>query len=185
MIDMLLPNSKFQKYTKMVIGLLLIAIILTPIFNFLSQDFEQAFESIPELKVNQENKIKSSIELQKKEIQASQDAYIYEQMAVQLKEDAEEELMSQYGLVITDLKILVDEDDQRPFPENLQKVMITLNESTSENEAVEVIKTVDIDTNQSLETKTNDKNNNKISQLLSKKWNVEEDAIEIQIEGGA
>ena len=39
-IDMLLPNSKFQKYTKMVTGLLLIAIILTPIFKFLTQDFE-------------------------------------------------------------------------------------------------------------------------------------------------
>ncbi|MDV2687064.1 stage III sporulation protein AF, partial [Alkalihalophilus lindianensis] len=32
-IDMLLPNSSMQKYTKMVMGLLLIAIILTPIFK--------------------------------------------------------------------------------------------------------------------------------------------------------
>ena len=38
-IDMLLPNSKFQKYTKMVIGLLLIAIIFTPIFKLFHTRF--------------------------------------------------------------------------------------------------------------------------------------------------
>ena len=40
-IDMLLPNSSFQKYTKMVIGLLLIAMIITPILNLFQPDFEQ------------------------------------------------------------------------------------------------------------------------------------------------
>ena len=44
LIDMLLPTSKFQKYTKMVVGLLLlISIILTPIFKLLSTDFEETF----------------------------------------------------------------------------------------------------------------------------------------------
>ena len=51
--------------------------------------------------------MKNLIELQKKEIQASQHAYILEQMAVQLKKEAEEELMEQYGLVITDMDLLV------------------------------------------------------------------------------
>ena len=44
---MLLPNSSMQKYTKMVTGLLLIAIILTPIFKLISKDFETALASIP------------------------------------------------------------------------------------------------------------------------------------------
>ena len=38
-IDMLLPSSSLQKYTKMVIGLLLIAIIITPILKFVSNEF--------------------------------------------------------------------------------------------------------------------------------------------------
>lgn len=184
MVDMLLPNSKFQKYTKMVIGLLLIAIILTPVLKLVSQDFEEAMVSIPKIENTGENKLKNLIELQKKEIQASQDAYIYEQMAVQLKEDVEEELMDKYGLVITDLKVIVDEENQRPFPESLQKVMISLNESKYEKDAVEVIKTIDIDTNQPLKSKTFTENNRQITKLLSKKWNVAEETIEIQIEGG-
>ena len=44
-IDMLLPSSSFQKYTKMVIGLLLIAIIITPILNLFQTNFNQIFAS--------------------------------------------------------------------------------------------------------------------------------------------
>ena len=45
--------------------------------------------------------MKNLIELKKKEIQASQHAYILEEMAVQLKKDVKEELMEQYGLEIS------------------------------------------------------------------------------------
>ncbi len=40
-IDMLLPSSSLQKYTKMVIGLLLIAIIITPILSLFQTNFDQ------------------------------------------------------------------------------------------------------------------------------------------------
>lgn len=42
-VDMLLPNSTFQKYAKMVAGLLLITVILTPVFKLISSDFEDVF----------------------------------------------------------------------------------------------------------------------------------------------
>jgi len=73
-IDMLLPNSSMQKYAKMVTGLLLIAIILTPIFKLISKDFETAMASIPSFQGNEEKNMENLIELKKKEIQASNDA---------------------------------------------------------------------------------------------------------------
>lgn len=184
MIDMLLPNSKFQKYTKMVIGLLLIAIILTPIFKLISQDFEATMASIPEWEDTGENNIKNLIDSQKNEIQASQDAYILKQMAVQLKEDAEEELMDQHGLVITDLNLLVDEDDQRPFPENLQKVVIQLQEPSEATEAIEAVKTVEINTDEPPVPKDKAENNKNIIRLLSEKWSIDDKLIDLQIERG-
>ena len=39
-IDMLLPNSAMQKYAKMVIGLLLIAVIISPILKLFHSDFD-------------------------------------------------------------------------------------------------------------------------------------------------
>src|SRR3954468_12137940 len=126
MIDMLLPSSRFQKYTKMVTGLLLIAIILTPIFNLLTRDFDDMMDGISNLEITGENRINNSMDLQKNEIQASQDAYILKQMTVQLKEDANEELMDQYGLAITNIDLVVDAENQRPFPENIQKMVLQL-----------------------------------------------------------
>lgn len=66
-IDMILPSSKLQKYTKMVTGLLLIAIILTPIFKFVSSDFEQTIMSLPTIEsTSSKEEIENSIEMQKK-----------------------------------------------------------------------------------------------------------------------
>lgn len=65
-IDMLLPNSSMQKYTKMVTGLLLIAIILTPIFKLISKDFESTLASISFLETPGEKNMENSIELKKK-----------------------------------------------------------------------------------------------------------------------
>jgi stage III sporulation protein AF len=185
LIDMLLPTSKFQKYTKMVVGLLLISIILTPIFKLLSTDFEETFAAaIPNWEEQKDVQIKKLTDLQKNEIQATHDAYILEQMAVQLKGDAEEELMSQFDLVISDLEVVVDAEDQRPFPENLQKVVLTLNEEITETEAIEVIKSVEINTKDSFEeNEPNPIQNDKIIQLLSDKWSIDERTIELQIEG--
>jgi len=184
MVDMLLPNSNFQKYAKMVIGLLLIAIILTPIFKLISEDFEQAMATIPEFKGNNEYQMKNLIDLQKSEIQASQDAYILKQMTVQMTEDAEEELMDQYGLVIADINLLVDEDSQQPFPENLQRVVIQLKQPAEETDAVEAVKSVEINTEEPLIQKTKTESNDKVVQLLSHKWNVDEEVIALEIEGG-
>nr|WP_295975560.1 stage III sporulation protein AF [uncultured Bacillus sp.] len=183
-LDMILPNSKFQKYTKMVIGLLLISIILTPVFKLFTVDLEEALSSIKKVKMADDQQLKNLIDLQKNEIQASQDAYIVKQITVQLKEEAEEELMDRYGLVITELNLLTDEKDERPFPENLQKVVIQLSEQTDEAEAIEVIKPVEIDTKEPLLSESEKKQKSKVTQLLSEKWNVDENVIEVYIDGG-
>jgi stage III sporulation protein AF len=185
LIDMLLPTSKFQKYTKMVVGLLLISIVLTPIFKLLSTDFEETFAAaIPIWEEQKDEQIKNLTDLQKSEIQATHDAYILEQMAVQLKEDVEEELMGQFDLAISDLEVVVDAEDQRPFPENLQKVVLTLNEESTETEAIEAVKSVEISTNEPLEEdEINPIQNDKIIQLLSDKWSIDDETIELQIEG--
>jgi stage III sporulation protein AF len=185
MIDMLLPSSKFQKYTKMVTGLLLIAIILTPIFNLLTQDFEGTMTRISNLEISSGNRINNSIDLQKNEIQASQDAYILKQMAVQLKEDANEELMDQYGLAITNIDLVVDAENQQSFPQNLKKVVLQLEQPEKTDEAVEVVKSVEINTQQPLPIQKENEDSDAVKQLLSKKWDVEEKVIELQIEGGA
>ncbi|MDF2903424.1 MAG: stage sporulation protein [Bacillus sp. (in: firmicutes)] len=183
-IDMLLPNSNMQKYTKMVIGLLLITIILSPIFKLISSDFEGQLARIPSLEKTSDKKMENLIEMKKKEIQASQHAYILETMAVQLEKDAKKELMDQYGLQIANIDISINEKDQRAFPGNLEKVIVDVQKPNPKSDAIEVIESVDISTAEPLPSKRNN-DKAKIATLLSKKWNIDEQTIEVEmVEGG-
>lgn len=182
-IDMLLPNTNLQKYTKIVTGLLLIAIILTPVLKLISKDFETALQSIPIFQDTEEKNMENLIELKKKEIQASQRAYILETMAVQLKEGTEEELMNQYGLEVANIDITLDETTKLSFPDNLQRVIVQLKQSEEEANVVEVVKPVEINTNQPSQMKRLTARSEEITSLLAEKWNVSEGAIEVLIEG--
>ncbi|MEQ2526133.1 stage III sporulation protein AF [Robertmurraya yapensis] len=184
-IDLLLPNTSMQKYTKMVAGLLLIVIILSPILKLFSEDFETAIASIPSMNTNiDEKNMENLIDLQKKEIQASTDAYILEETAVQLKAGVEEELMEQYGLEISNIELLVDENGQRDFPGNLQTVIVHLKEPDGEPQAVEVVKQVEINTQEPLPSNEDTQDSNRIASLLSEKWDVEKEDIQVVVEGG-
>lgn len=183
-LDMLLPNSGMRKYTKMVTGLLLIAIILTPIFKLISGDFESTFAKIPTFQTPGENNMKNLIDSQKKEIQASQHAYIYEQMADELKKDVEKELMDQYGLEISKLDISTNGKSDQAFPDNLQRVSVLLKQPDNKIQAVEAIKPVEINTEKPLPSKGLAKEAEKIAAFLSEKWNVSKEIVEVSIEGG-
>jgi stage III sporulation protein AF len=183
-IDMLLPNSSMQKYTKMVTGLLLIAIILTPIFKLISRDFESTLANIPTFQNPEEKNMKNSIEMKKKEIQASQHAYILQTMAVQLKEDVSKELMEQYGFEISNIDLSINEKSNQEFPDNLQKVTVHLKPAESDKESVEAIKPVEINTKTPLPSKGSAQKNEKIAAFLSEKWNVSKKTVEVSIEGG-
>ncbi|MCQ6278044.1 stage III sporulation protein AF [Bacillus sp. EB600] len=183
-IDMLLPNSSMQKYTKMVTGLLLIAIILTPILKLTSKDFEATLASLPSLNSLNEKNMKNSIEMKKREIQATEHAYILEQMAVQLKKGVAEELMKQYSLEIDKVEISTNEKSNQTFPKNLQKVTVHLIQPASNAQTVEVVKRIEVNTKKPLSPKKTADKSEEIAAFLSKKWNVDENTIEVSIEGG-
>lgn len=184
-IDMLLPNSNLQKYVKVVVSLLLITIILSPIMKIFSTDFESAIASISSFQGNvDEKKMENLIELQKKEIQASQHAYILEQTAVQLKVDAEEELMEQYGMKIAEIEIEAEEMDENLSPEDLQSITVRVADHGDEDDAVAVVKEVKIDTAEPLPSEQNIRKIGEITTFLSDKWNVPKAVIEVFIEGG-
>jgi stage III sporulation protein AF len=183
-IDMLLPNSSMQKYTKLVTGLLLIAIILTPILKLTSANFESVLASMPNFNSINDNNLKNSIEMKKKEIQATEHAYILEQMAVQLKKGVAEELMKKYSLEIDNVEISTNEKSNQTFPNNLQKLTVHLKQPANNAQTVEVIKPIDINTKKPLSTKKMADKSAEIATFLSEKWNVDKKTIEVSIEGG-
>ncbi|MCR8847100.1 stage III sporulation protein AF [Rossellomorea sp. SC111] len=182
-IDMLLPSSNMQKYAKIVTGLLLITIILTPLFKLMSTDFDEVMNSIDLNGPSQNKSMENEIEMKKKEIQASQRAYILEQMAVQMKQLAEKEMMDEHGKVIE--KVTIQADDVENLPDSITEVSVIVKEKESEKEStIETVQNVEIDTGSEARKKTSDEDTSQLASLLAEQWNLSQDKIIITVEGG-
>jgi stage III sporulation protein AF len=185
-LELLLPNSALQKYVKMVIGLLLIVIILTPVLKFITEDFDKVLASVGVSTIAQEKKIENLIESKKREIQASQHAYILEQMAVHMKTAIEEELMANYGVTISKIDIEAKQDEQGQIQE-VTEIYVTLSDQpVSEPQAVEVVKRVEIDTSKQRkrQSEANNEQHQEMQSFLSYRWGIKKEVIFITLEGG-
>ncbi|PHD73853.1 stage III sporulation protein AF [Bacillus sp. AFS043905] len=177
-IDMLLPNSALQKYAKMVIGLLLIAIIITPILGLFNKDFDDILTAATSEFEDQKKKDLGNLtEMKKKEIQATQGAYILKQMAVDLQAEVEEELMADYNMRISSIDVRV-KNEEEPGVDDLQNITISLEKAEGkENSEIEAVAKVDINTDSP--STSNDANLDAVKRFLATSWSVDEEIIEI------
>lgn len=180
MIDLLLPSSNMQKYVKMVVGLLLLLLMLSPILKLLSIDPDRWFASIISEKGSQQEMMKNEIEMKKKEIQASQRAYILEQMAVQMKNKVDEELMKEYGLSVEDVSLQTKEKENLQIPKDIETIEVVL----TKQEKLGEIQPVIIDTSKPINEPNNDHQLEKeIRTFLATTWEVDENKIAVQVKG--
>ncbi|PDM41232.1 MULTISPECIES: stage III sporulation protein AF [unclassified Geobacillus] len=180
MIDLLLPSSNMQKYVKMVVGLILLLLMLSPILKLLSIDPDQWFASIISEKGSQQEMMKNEIEMKKKEIQASQRAYILEQMAVQMKNKVDEELMKEYGLSVEDVSLQTKEKENLQIPKDIETIEVVL----TKQEKLGEIQPVIIDTSKPINEPNNDHQLEKeIRTFLATTWEVDENKIAVQVKG--
>ncbi|MEK4537371.1 MULTISPECIES: stage III sporulation protein AF [Peribacillus] len=177
-IDMLLPNSALQKYAKMVIGLLLIAIIITPILGLFNKDFDEILSAATSEFENQKKKDLGNLtEMKKKEIQATQGAYILKQMAVDLQAEVEEELMVDYNMKISSIDVGV-KNAEEPSVDDLQNITISLEKAEGkEDSEIEAVAKVNI--NAESPSSSNDANLDAVKRFLATSWSVDEEIIEI------
>ncbi|MGX1983037.1 stage III sporulation protein AF [Thermolongibacillus altinsuensis] len=176
-IELILPNGSFQKYVKMVVGLLLIVVIFSPIFRLFTGDVEKMIASFQKTEMVQNESIENEIEKKKTEIQASQHAYILEQMAVQMKTVVAEELMRTYGLTIADLSFVIAKKNEIQIPQDIEKINVVLTNEQDER-AISTIKPIDVHiSSDQINEETTD-----LATFLASKWEVDEKKIAVQLE---
>ena len=176
-IDLLIPQSSFQKYIKLAIGLILILILLNPVFSVLNIDIREAVSSSM-IKISNEKEISSMenlIDLQKKEIESAQHAYILEQMAVQLKNIAEPELKDAFAAEIANIEFVFENNRQASY-ENLNEIIVTLTEGKKEEGMMKAVEDVEINTDEPLKKLDNDE---EIIAYLEKVWELQDKKITI------
>ncbi|MCY7867391.1 stage III sporulation protein AF [Bacillus spizizenii] len=180
-IDMLLPSSSMQKYAKMVVSLLLIVVMLTPIFKLFNTDPAVIFEYFTKNGQSESADIKNQINSKKIEIQASQRAYILEEMAVQLKKKAEERF-SHDEYKVGNIKLTAGE--KVDSEEDIQTISVYM--APSSEKTVQTVAPVHIDTDHAYVTKeaAEQKEAKQIQSQLADIWEIGSEKITVYMEGG-
>lgn len=180
-IDMLLPSSSMQKYAKMVVSLLLIVIMLTPIFKLFNTDPAVIFEYLTKNGQSESASIKNQINSKKIEIQASQRAYILEEMAVQLKKKAEERF-SHDEYKVGHIKLTAGE--KVDSEEDIKTISVYM--APSSEKTVQTVAPVHIDTDHAYVTKeaAEQKEAKQIQLQLADIWEIGSEKITVHMEGG-
>ncbi|WP_164218067.1 stage III sporulation protein AF [Virgibacillus sp. YIM 98842] len=186
-IDLLIPTGSMKKYIKLVVGLILLLILLKPVFYIfqidIQQELEAAFSAIDT--TDSEHSMESLVDFQKKEIETRQDAYILEQMAVQLIEIAKEPLYEEYQLEINNIDFRFSEEavSQELNFELLDEVIVYMEQAKDGEGAVNAVEDVVIDTEDPLK-KEEMEDSEGVEMLLREVWELDSKELIIVEEGG-
>lgn len=180
-MDMLLPNTAMRKYAKMVIGLLLITVLLSPIFKLMSTDVDELIEAAMSMNAEETGNMENLIDSKKKEIQAVTSAYILEEVAVQLKTDGEEELINRYNYAFEQIEVSLKTLDNPVIPEDIAVISVILAEHA--DDAIETVRLVDIDTKKSLPNQSEQAE--EVKQFLATQWGIDAEQIEVNFQFGS
>lgn len=183
-IDLLIPTSSMNKYIKLVVGLILILILLKPIFYVLNIDMETAlnksFQQVNDVGEDSES-VKNLIEFQKKEIQSTQDAYILEQMAIELEKIAADPLKEEFNAEIASIDFQFSVMDSVSY-EELTEVIVYITESEPGEGAMNTVEDVVIEWGNEEETHS-DESLQEMEASLKELWEIEDKEITVYWEG--
>lgn len=172
-LDMLVPSSSFKKYTKLVIGLLLISLMLTPILQLFHTDFQSLLSQKIAISNHQfDNTLATKIKDSERDINLTNRAYILEQMAVQLKKDAEGELMNTFHYSIMDVQIEMKNETCSMTADNIYAVRVFVRKGGQDVQLVEPVE-VSFDDSKANKGKTE----KEIQHFLEKKWGLNKNII--------
>src|SRR5699024_9449561 len=113
-IELLLPDTRMKKYVNLILGLLLLLIISKPIlylFSVFTETVMSPFEQIIQENSTYKDK-KKDINKKKKEILTFKDTYIWNEIAAQLKQEANDHLPEEYGQELSNLQLKHDNDKE-------------------------------------------------------------------------
>ncbi|WP_343069418.1 stage III sporulation protein AF [Geomicrobium halophilum] len=182
-LELLLPTATMKRYADLVLGLIMMILILQPVFDLLNRDPSTWFEW-DEIQVTEGvDKMESEIDEKKSEIQASQDAYISEQVAARLSSEAEPVLEEDFDLFLQDiavsdtpgLEIFVEAGEEPEEQEHEE-------EEPSSVPPVEEVSTNTTEAPDSTRPNQDSSNTEEVRERLAEIWEVDESIIDVSLE---
>lgn len=192
-VDLLLPNSSFQKYARMVMGLLIILTIISPIFSIFSEDF-----SVNNIIRDIENEIdtkESTVTIGEEAINSEYEEKMVKEVEERMFTELKPLVENNYNAQLKDLNLdayLVNEKweitqlDILISEEHLNSAEI--NETASDVETVQPIAEINIEIAEAKENDNKDKKVeentqliNDIKELVYREWGLDKEKIAVYL----
>lgn len=210
-MDLLIPNQNMKKYVKMVVGLLIIMVILTPVLDLFQFDHERMTQSLEDLLIPSSAVTHLNMDVDTRQMQQAQDETVLEHVAYHWAEDMKAHIYHRFD-VETDIKVHLHLEDETAHLSEvyIQAMNIDANDrdenaqESNERVVVQPIQPVDpinisieslpsSDHKQPLSSQDQDVSNkinseqlekrDKIIAYLAEEWNISEDKISFSWEG--
>ncbi|WP_169837538.1 stage III sporulation protein AF [Salipaludibacillus agaradhaerens] len=192
-LELLLPNASTHRYIKLVIGLILLLILLQPVLSLFKMDTENVISQMEKWGQSINADMENIDDLEKSDIESVSLAYISEQVAVQLKKQANAKLVEEYGMTIIDVTVAFHSLHEPTDKENFAGIEVTIAPAGASEESVEGegddenihIAKIEIENKAPEEVNTEEGEGTRdMRDRLSYLWEVPEDLITIYEEGG-
>lgn len=180
---MILPDRKMKKYAQFSLSLIFILFFIQPItqlFNLnLVDESSKIIDSILGDISTQE--VEDAVDLQKSEIQASNDAYVIEELSNQLKKEMGEEFAQTFDYHLEDIVIISENS------ENIDFETLTFHFQIAEaKDNISEIDPVTIDASKNVDQKDTDFNDYDQDMInwFSEKLEIDQTQVRLSWEGG-
>ncbi|MCD8508703.1 MAG: stage III sporulation protein AF [Bacillus sp. (in: Bacteria)] len=188
-LELLLPNSKMQRYVKLVVGLMLLMVMLQPLLSIFQTDTDEWLQDITSWTDVDNEKNSSLLESKKMDIEMDNLAYISEQVAVQLKNKATKQLEERFEVVPLDVVLEFNSLQHEQTLDNLSSVYVLLQpvDAMEHDNSIKVVEIDPVKIMQELpkeEDMTTPTETSEISSFLAALWEVPESIVHVHMKGG-
>lgn len=109
-LDLLLPNNSMRRYVKMVVGLLIILVILSPVLDLLQFDHDRLLHSIDQLVDNESDGWQKEIEEQQAQVEQTQEDAILQEVEKRWAQEMEQGIETSVPVIVHELFVHLEED---------------------------------------------------------------------------
>jgi stage III sporulation protein AF len=103
--DLLLPNSSMRRYVRMVIGLLIMLLILSPLLDLLQFDYDRMLKSVDELLEEESEDWSDEIGAHLEQVQMLQNETIREEVEYAMADELRTDVMARFDVNVLDADI--------------------------------------------------------------------------------
>lgn len=188
-LDLLLPNNTMQRYVRLVMGLMILMLILSPLLTFLKSDWNMN-DLFSDGRSTTNNELASlpHIQKQSEDLMEAQEKWVEDTVQSRMERAISDGIEQQFSLSVSEVSVSLSEKGEQV---SVDGVVVTIdpNSSVDGNGEIETVKPVNIDlsdnrneeeTEQTSATATSSRIE-EIQKWVSREWNIDVANIQIDI----